>query len=279
MDVEDWFHILEYEGAPSTERWASEEDRVAVGLTRMLEMLDRHGVRATFFVLGWVAARHPELIAQIAERGHDVGSHGHLHALVGSLGPDGFKRDLDQSLEAISAATGRDVTSFRAPGFSITPAEDWAFEILASRGITLDASLFLAPRAHGGYPLDRDRPFRLELASGRTLLEVPTVPLRLGERSLSFAGGGYLRLWPGPMLHTCFDLAERQGAPVMLYLHPRELDPGQPRMALPPLRRFKYYVGLRSVRQRLESLLLRHRFGTLAAAARSVVHDPPVQIA
>ena len=107
MDVEDWFHILEYEGAPSTERWASEEDRVAVGLTRMLEMLDRHGVRATFFVLGWVAARHPELIAQIAERGHDVGSHGHLHALVGSLGPDGFKRDLDQSLEAISAASER----------------------------------------------------------------------------------------------------------------------------------------------------------------------------
>ena len=158
IDVEDWFHILDASGAPDPSSWAQLPSRVAIGTRRMLDLLDRHRVRATFFTLGWIAERHPELIAEIAARGHEVGSHGHLHRLVHQGSRDDFARDLDASLHAISRAIGRPVKAFRAPGFSIGDGETWALPVLASRGITLDASLFLAHHGHGGIVLRRERP-------------------------------------------------------------------------------------------------------------------------
>jgi len=244
----------------------------------MLALLAQHGVRATFFVLGWVAEHHPELVARIAQAGHEIGSHGHLHRLVADLGRDGFARDLDASLAAISKATGKDVECFRAPGFSIGDAETWAFPILASRGIRYDASLFLAARAHGGMRLSRCRPFDLVLDDGRSLVEVPTVPRRIAGRDLSYAGGGYLRLLPNWLIEQSFDAAERERAPAVVYLHPRELDPEQPRMALPALRRFKYYVGLAGVQAKVETLFSRHRFGPVSEVAAGVPRDRPVAI-
>jgi polysaccharide deacetylase family protein (PEP-CTERM system associated) len=278
IDVEDWFHILEYAGAPDPAAWRRQERRVHIGTRRMLDLLDQRGVKATFFILGWVAEVAPELVAEIAARGHDIGSHGHLHQLVQHLGPDGFARDLDQSLAALSRAAGRDITSFRAPGFSISPAETWALPILASRGITLDSSLFLTHRAHGGFPLDRRRPFDIHLPDGRTILEVPVVPLRVAGRELAFSGGGYLRLLPSPVLRTAFAACDLQRTPAVLYLHPRELDPDQPRMHLPPARRFKYYVGLDSVQAKVGTLLDSFRFGTLAQVAARTPRDLPLHV-
>jgi polysaccharide deacetylase family protein (PEP-CTERM system associated) len=276
IDVEDWFHILDYDRAPDPAAWRRQERRVHIGTECMLAALDRRGVKATFFVLGWVAEVAPDLVAEIARRGHDVGSHGHLHQLLPHLGPDEFARDLDASLQAITRATRRDVTSFRAPGFSLGPQETWALPILASRGITLDSSFFLTERAHGGFPLDRTRPFEIVLSSGHTILEVPVVPLHVGHRDFAFSGGGYLRLLPKPVLQAAFQACELRQTPAILYLHPRELDPDQPRMRLPLTRRFKYYVGLDGVADKVAMLLDRFHFGTLAQVASQTPRDLPL---
>lgn len=278
VDVEEWFHILEWQGAPAMGDWKTLQSRVELGTGRILALLRGHRVRATFFVLGWVAERHPDLIARIAADGHEIGSHGHSHRLVGDLGRDGFARDLDASLAAISRASGRDVTCFRAPGFSIGDAETWALPILASRGIQVDASLFLADRAHGGIHLGRTRPFDLVLDDGRRIVEVPTVPRRIAGRNLSYAGGGYLRLLPMWLIEQSFKAAEQAGTPAILYLHPRELDPDQPRMDLPSLRRFKYYVGLADVGSKVDSLLANHRFGSISEVAAATLRDRPVYV-
>ena len=279
IDVEDWFHILEYAAAPDPALWRQQERRVHIGTERMLDALDLRGVKATFFILGWIAEVAPELVAEIARRGHDIGSHGHLHQLLQHLGPEAFARDLDQSLTALSRAAHRDITQFRAPGFSLGPNETWALPILASRGITLDSSLFLSDRAHGGFPLDRSRPFDIQLPDGKTLLEVPVTPLHVGKQRLAFSGGGYLRVLPKVALRAAFQACELRQTPAIVYLHPRELDPDQPRMDLPWRRKLKYYVGLDGVAAKVGMLLDRFHFGTLAQVAAHTPRDLPLVLA
>ena len=282
VDVEDWFHIIDCDGAPDPANWTAQEDRVAHGTTRLLDLLDSHGHKATFFILGWIAERHPELVGEIARRGHELGSHSYAHGMVHAQDRDEFTRDLDRSIEAITRASGAPVTAFRAPGFSIGNAQNWAFEVLASRGIELDASLFLAQRAHGGYALERSGPFELVLANGRRIIEVPIIPWSpvpaASRLALPYSGGGYLRLLPTPLLLRLYAAAERRGEPVITYLHPREMDPRQPRMDLPPWRAFKYYVGLNGVRTKLDQLFGRFRFGTLSEVAGATPLQAPVHL-
>ncbi len=278
VDVEDWFHILEYAAAPDLAAWDKLPSHVVAGTEKMLDLLQKHRFSGTFFALGWIAERFPELLAQIAERGHEIGSHGHLHQLVPQLGRDGFARDLDLSLAAISRAIGKDVKAFRAPGFSIGDADTWAFGVLASRGIALDASLFLANRAHGGLLLQRNRPFDLILPNGQTIVEVPTVPRNFAGQQLVFQGGGYLRLLPSWFIEQSFAAAENAQQPVIAYIHPRELVADQPRMDLPFKRRFKYYVGLAGVEQKIERLFSRFAFGTLSDVAANTPRDRPVHV-
>ncbi len=279
VDVEDWFHILDCQGAPDPRSWAGQPARVEANTAKILDVLDAHRVRASFYCLGWIADQHPQVIAEIARRGHEIGSHGHLHGLLGHLGRDAFARDLDLSLEALAKAGGGTVKTFRAPGFSLTAAEvPWALPILADRGIDLDASLFLTDRAHGGLRLDRQRPFDLLLADGRKIREVPVVPRRIAGREIAYSGGGYLRLFPWPVLRDSFARAQAQGQPVVAYLHPREVDPDQPRMKLPPLRRFKYYVGLNTVLRKMDLLFSHFRFGTLRQVAEQGLLDPPATL-
>lgn len=278
VDVEDWFHILESDDAPPQDQWAQQESRVAYNTMRLLELFDRRAVKATFFCLGWVAERCPEIVQEIVRRGHDVGSHGHLHQLASALGRDGFARDLDQSLQALAAAGAGEVQAFRAPGFSIGIREAWAFEILHSRGIRIDASLFLSPRAHGGIALQRRRPFDIDLGDGRTVLEFPTVPQVFGKLQVPFAGGGYLRLWPEQVLAQFFAAADRARTPAIVYVHPREIDPNQPRMPLSPKRKFKYYVGLDTTLPKLDALLGRFRFASLRQMATQSPRDVAVAI-
>jgi polysaccharide deacetylase family protein (PEP-CTERM system associated) len=279
IDVEDWFHILESAQAPPLHAWDTLPSRVEIGLLRALDLCERARIQATFFVLGWVAERRPDLVQEIARRGHEIGSHGHTHQMLGKLGRDGFARDLDQSLAAIARAAKVQVKAFRAPGFSLTPAEPWAFSVMADRGISIDASLFLCRRAHGGWPLDRHGPFPVVLPDGRRIAEIPTVPLRLFRHDLPFSGGGYLRLLPQPALDAAFAWQEHRARPVCAYLHPRELDADQPRMALPPWRRFKYYVGLRGVEGKLTRLIARHRFGSASQAIAAATPGAPLVLA
>lgn len=278
VDVEDWFHILDCDTAPKLAQWDYLESRVTLSTSRLLDFLEHHRIRATFFILGWVAQRYPEIVKQVVERGHEIGSHGHKHLIVSNLTYDEFARDLDASLMAISRASGRDVHAFRAPGFSITHREFWAFKILVSRGIYLDSSMFLGRHTHGGLSLKRNRPFEIVLPSGHKLIEVPIVPCPLSIWNLPFSGGGYLRLIPTQLLKPLFKIAEFNSSPVITYIHSRYFDTKQPRMNLPLIRYFKYYVGLKNLPKKLEQLLTTFRFSSLEDVVKNTHFDRPLYI-
>ncbi|MBD2255941.1 polysaccharide deacetylase family protein [Pseudanabaena sp. FACHB-2040] len=270
IDVEEWFHILECGQTQPVTCWSKLDSRVNRNTEHVLNILDRYGVHATFFVLGWVAKQHPTVIQQICERGHQLGSHGYTHVMVSHMKPDEFAKDLDMSLTAISQAANKDVLAYRAPGFSITNAHLWAFEILASQGIKIDSSLFMGSHAHGGISLDRDSPFEIVLPSGKRLIEVPIVSLSILKKQIPFSGGGYLRLLPTPVVKKMFKLAEGRGSTLTVYVHPRDFDLYQPRMKLSPTRYFKYYVGLNGFSKKFEELLASFKFDSLENVTKNI---------
>lgn len=258
FDIEDWFHIVQVKGLEA-DHWDDLTTRHSLVESRteeILEICDRHRVRATFFVLGWIAERYPALVQAIAKAGHEIASHGHMHDRVGELGPERLAEDLRRSLDAISSASGARVRGYRAPSFSIVPGCEWAFDALANAGIEWDSSLFPAPRGHGGYPCPRE-PHVVTAPNGATIRELPmSVWSPLGSRTrMGFSGGGYLRLLPYRALRAAIRSEARAGRPTVVYLHPRDLAPDCPRWPMPPHRRFKCYVGLASTRPKLERLL------------------------
>jgi polysaccharide deacetylase family protein (PEP-CTERM system associated) len=286
VDVEEWFHILDYEDAPDPARWDGLESRVALGTDRILEILAGARVRGTFFFLGWVAERHPELARRVAAAGHEIATHGHRHRLVYKGTPADFREDARRARGVLEDQAGVPVQGYRAAGFSITADTPWAFDVLAEEGFRYDSSVFPAKRAHGGLEVARRRPFRISGPAGGSLWEFPIVPWDLGPLRLPFAGGGYFRLWPLALVRAGARAQHRDGVPVTWYLHPREVDPAQPRLALPLARRFKYYVGLRGAARKLERLLDGEcDFRTLAEqveryerAAGGPPHDPPLRL-
>jgi polysaccharide deacetylase family protein (PEP-CTERM system associated) len=269
FDIEDWFHIVDIPGLEDPAKWPGLESLVERRTDDILAALAAHGVRASFFILGWIADRHPALVARIAEAGHEIGSHSYWHRRVYSLDRDEFRRDTIESLDAIERACGNRPRCYRAPSFSILKGCEWAFDVLAECGIEWDASLFPAPRGHGGYPCG-DEPHRVRSAEGREMPELPLSLMRVGGRGLCFSGGGYLRLLPTWLIDRGFRQLERRGIPAVVYLHPRDFAPECPRVPMPVHRRFKCYVGLGSTMAKLEHMLSTRRFGTcgevLAAA-------------
>ena len=267
FDIEDWFHIVEVEGLEA-QRWealSAESSLVERYTDRILEICAEFDARATFFVLGWIAERHPQLIRRIADAGHEVGSHSHMHHKVYEMDPANFREDLRRSVGAIGEAAGVRAAGFRAPSFSITPGSEWAFDALLDEGFAYDASLFPASRGHGGYPCPQAA-HEVTAPSGRTLPELPMSVMRLGPRRIAFSGGGYLRLLPGRMIRKGFDACAQRGQPAVVYLHPRDFAVDCPRAPMPPVRRFKCYVGLASTAPKLRMLLQTYRFDTCAAA-------------
>jgi polysaccharide deacetylase family protein (PEP-CTERM system associated) len=260
FDIEDWFHIVDVAGLEDPAKWPTWPTIVERRTEEILALLDRYDVRATFFVLGWIAERYPALVRRIAERGHELGSHSFWHRRVYTLDPDEFKRDTQQSLDAIENACGIRPKGYRAPSFSILEGTEWALDVLLDCGCTWDASLFPAPRGHGGYPCT-DAPHRFDrLPSNRSIAELPLGVMRLAGRGLCFSGGGYMRVLPLWLIERGFAQFERRGLPAVVYLHPRDFAPDCPRVAMPLHRRFKCYVGLGTTMRKLETLLRRHRF-------------------
>jgi polysaccharide deacetylase family protein (PEP-CTERM system associated) len=272
VDVEEWFHIVEAAGAPARGEWDRAESRVERGTDRLLGILERAGVKATFFVLGWIAERHPDLLRRVAAAGHELASHGLAHDLIYEMTPERFREETKRAKALVEDVAGAAVVGYRAASFSITPAVPWAFDVLAELGFSYDSSIFPAPRAHGGFELDRRRPFRITGPAGGTLLEFPIVPLDLGPLRIPFAGGGYLRLLPLALVRAATRRLNARGIPVTYYVHPREVDPDQPRIPLPAVRRFQYYVNLAGTPDKLARLLDRasgRRFETLASLQRA----------
>jgi polysaccharide deacetylase family protein (PEP-CTERM system associated) len=251
VDVEDWFHLLDSEQAPAYASWNELESRVRPNTDRLLQELETRNIKCTFFVLGWVAQNHPALVADIAAAGHEIASHGFRHTLIYTQTPEEFREDLRRATDAIHTAAGVVPTGFRAPGFSIIPENVWAFDIVKEEGFEYDSSVFPAIRSHGGLPGNEPRPSILP----NGLYEFPVSTTEIGSVRCGYLGGGYLRLIPQALLIRWAKQQLDQGDPLILYLHPRDIDPAQPRMKLPAHRYVRTYIGLNGCLSKVSALL------------------------
>jgi polysaccharide deacetylase family protein (PEP-CTERM system associated) len=253
VDVEDWFQVENLKPVIPRATWDTREARVERNTMRILELLGERGARSTFFVLGWIAERHPGLIRRIAEAGHEIASHGYGHDLIYNLSEEEFRADVSRCKNVLEDLTGQRVTGYRAPSFSIT---DWAVPILQELGFEYDSSLFPTV-AHDRYGhltgVDSGQPI-LELRPG--FFEMSISCLRVGKRGLPWGGGGYFRIMPYFPWRAGVRRILRSGAPYMFYIHPWEIDPGQPRVdGLGVLSRFRHYANLDACEDRFRAFL------------------------
>jgi polysaccharide deacetylase family protein (PEP-CTERM system associated) len=263
VDVEDYFHVSVFDGVVPRHEWAGLESRVVQNTGRLLALFADAGVRGTFFVLGWVAERHPDLVRQIVAGGHEIASHGFAHRLVYDLTPAAFREDVRKSKAVLESAGGVPVLGYRAPSYSITPRSLWAIDILIEEGFAWDASIFPIHHDRYGIPVSPRHPYVLERECGR-LVEVPGSTVRVGSMNLPVAGGGYFRLLPYAWTRWGIARVNRtEGRPAIFYMHPWEIDPDQPRLRTSRLGRFRHYRNLDKTEDRLRALLSDFRFSTV----------------
>jgi polysaccharide deacetylase family protein (PEP-CTERM system associated) len=264
VDVEDYFHVSAFERAICRSSWGSFETRVVANTQRLLDLLARHNILGTFFILGWVAERFPSLVRQIVAEGHEVGSHSYWHRLVYETTPTEFREDLRRSIGVIEDAASVRVNRYRAPSFSITRRSLWALEILVEEGIEVDSSIFPVQHDRYGIPGARPTIHVLQTSSG-PLIEFPPSVACFGRFALPVGGGGYFRLYTYPMTRLLLDRINRaERRPFMFYVHPWEIDPDQPRLrAGSPISRFRHFVNLTATEQKLNRLLDDFPFGPM----------------
>ena len=254
IDVEDWYHILDVPSAPPLSEWDALPARVEQNFRRMLDILAETGSRATCFFIGHIAKRFPALVREAKARGHEIASHSYEHRLVYDMSPADFCEDARRARQTLEDISGGPVRGFRASGFSVTDQTPWFFEKLVEAGYSYDSSTFPAARGHGGLKGGALAPYGRDTASGK-LAEFPvTVAEVLGKR-LCFFGGGYLRLFPYPLVKRMSRAVLDEGRPVIFYVHPREIDPGHPRLPMSASRRFKTYVNLDTTERKIRQIL------------------------
>ena len=263
IDVEDYFHVSVFDGVVPRAQWDHLETRVCANTDRLLALFDEHRVQATFFVLGWVARRWPELVRRIAAGGHEIASHGYAHRLVYDQTPAAFREDVRRAKRLLEDQGGAPVRGFRAPSYSVTPRSLWALDILIDEGYSYDSSIFPIRHDRYGIPLSPRHPFVLE-RNGRTLVEAPASTTSIGPFNLPIGGGGYFRILPYGWTRWGIERVNRmEGRPAIFYLHPWEIDPNQPRLRTSALGRFRHYRNLGATEQRLRRLLRDFRFGPM----------------
>ena len=257
FDIEDWFHILDNPSTESINSWSSFESRLESGVEQILELLDSRNQKASFFILGWVAERYPQLVKKISSLQHHIGTHSYGHQLAYTQNRSEFESDLKRSINIIQDVTGMEVNSYRAPGFSIVENNLWAFEILSENGIKIDSSIFPATRSHGGLPNFQSSVPCIANVGSKEMKLFPINSKKVFNQSFIYSGGGYFRLLPKSLLRRWFK-ADRY---VMTYFHPRDFDSNQPLLEdLGIVRRFKSYVGLKSSLKKLEIILDENEF-------------------
>ena len=263
IDVEDYFQVAALAEAVRRDDWDSMEYRVEANTDRLLGLLDQYNTRATFFTLGWVAERSPELIRRIHNAGHEVASHGYSHQLIYNQTPDVFREETRRSKAILEDILGEPVTGYRAASYSITARSRWALDILAEEGFTWDSSIFPVHHDRYGMPDAPRWPYRLKTDNGHELAEFPLSTLKLPGYTLPIAGGGYFRLFPYWFSQWGLGSINRQGRPFVFYLHPWEVDPEQPRLEVKWLSRFRHYNNLDVCEARLNRLLQRFDFAPM----------------
>lgn len=267
FDVEDWFHVLDNPETKDEKQWVQLESRIHQNMDKIFELLDKHDQKATFFSIGWVARKYPDILKKIDSLGHEIASHSDMHQLAYEFNREEFKQDLDRSIKSIEDVIGKKVRAYRAPGFSLMQGNKWVFEELINNGIEMDCSVFPAKRAHGGFEeFGYAEPAYIEV-SGARIKEFPINTYSILGKNIIFSGGGYFRLVPYPFLKYFMNNSNY----VMTYLHPRDFDPEQPMIeGLSAFRKFKSYVGIKGSLSKLDRLIEDFNFVDLKDAEESI---------
>jgi polysaccharide deacetylase family protein (PEP-CTERM system associated) len=267
FDIEDWFHILDNDSTKTEEEWTGYESRIHSDLEKILSLLEKHNLKATFFCLGWIAFKYPEVVRTIISAGHEVGCHSTMHQLVYEQSKAEFKEDLLRSMDILQSITGNKVKYYRAPGFSIKENNNWALELLAENGIEYDSSIFPASRGHGGYRKFSENSPSLIKINGAVIKEFPINTVNIFGKRVVFSGGGYFRFFPTPILYHYFKTEPY----IMTYFHPRDFDTEQPIIKeLNLIRRFKSYYGLKGAFPKLDYLLSHYDFVDIKTASAKI---------
>lgn len=281
IDVEDYFQVTAFERHIKPDQWDTYPLRVVDNTLRILDILDEYGLRATFFVLGWVADRRPALVREISRRGHEIACHGYGHQLIYRLSPQEFRADVSKAKAILEDLCGERVNGYRAPSYSITAKSLWALDILVEEGFSYDSSIF--PITHDIYGIPGGKRFPHEISThAGNIHEFPitTFPLKFGwwQSQVPVAGGGYLRLFPAPLVAWAIQaINTKEKQPAIIYFHPWEIDPQQPRIKAGIKSRFRHYLNLGRMELKIRYLLNNFRFSPatdiLNAAAVSTCPD------
>jgi polysaccharide deacetylase family protein (PEP-CTERM system associated) len=264
VDVEDYFQVSAFDQVVPRASWDQRESRVVANTERLLGLFDEAGVRSTFFVLGWVAERHPALIRRIAALGHEIASHGYGHQLVYDLTVDQFRDDVRRSKALLESTAGTAVLGYRAPSYSVVERSLWALDVLIEEGYVYDSSIFPIHHDRYGIP-DAPRHAHVRTSAAGSILEAPGSTVRCGRVNIPVGGGGYFRLLPYSVTRWGFsrlNMVEKR--PGIFYIHPWELDPEQPRIEIGTVTRIRHYRNLHKTEQRLRTLMREFAFSTMA---------------
>jgi polysaccharide deacetylase family protein (PEP-CTERM system associated) len=260
IDLEDWFCVHNLEPVIKKDDWDKQELRVVANTKRILELLKQHSTPATFFVLGWIAERVPNLVQEIEYHGHEIATHGYSHTLLTAMTPESFDADLKKALTITKKCVNQEIIGFRAPSFTITNKTLWALDVLQQNGIRYDSSIFpISYHPDYGIPNASLSIYKLT----ERLTEVPLSCAEILGKRLPCSGGGYFRLFPYRITKALFKRCNQQGRPVIFYLHPWEIDPGQPKVDLPWSKKFRHYHNLNKTYQRLDQLLTDFEFTSM----------------
>jgi polysaccharide deacetylase family protein (PEP-CTERM system associated) len=263
VDVEDYFQVSAFDRVVDRRSWDGRESRVTANTERLLALFDGAGVRATFFVLGWVADRFPALVRRIAAGGHEIASHGYGHRLVYELTRAEFRDDVRRSKRTLEDVSGAEVRGYRAPSYSVVERSLWAIDVLIDEGYRYDTSIFPIHHDRYGIP-DAPRHVHVLTRGERSIVEAPGSTVRCGGINLPIAGGGYFRLLPYAWTRWGISRRNRvEGQPAIFYLHPWEIDPAQPRIAASAASRVRHYTNLDKTEKRLRRLMKDFRFSTV----------------
>ena len=269
FDVEDYFQVSALAGSVDRANWGTMPQRVVRNTHALYEMLAKRDIKATFFFLGWVVDRHPQLVREAAQAGHEVACHGYSHRLIYDQTPEDFRAETLRSKALIEDQLGAPVLGYRAASYSITRKSLWALDVLAEAGFQYDSSIFPVHHDTYGIPDAPREPHVLSSPKGHKLVEFPPSTALFAGRKLPVAGGGYFRIFPYAITKWAVKRVNAEGLPFNFYLHPWEIDPEQPRVKTKLLSRFRHYTNLEVCQARLEDLITRFRFGTMADVLRN----------
>ena len=260
VDVEEWFHIPSgLDNVLPFDKWDMAEQRVQYVIPKILDIFEENQIKATFFFLGWIAEKHPGMVKETIRHGHEIATHGYAHKLIYNQSKVAFDEDIYKAKTILENITGKSVIGYRAPGFSITPDTEWAFDILAKHGIKYDSSIYPGKRFYGHYEKFKKEPVIVKTAFTE-IIEFPQSIVDFGVLKLSCFGGGYFRLFPKSIFFIMAEIIERSERPLIVYIHPRDIDSHQPKIQFSFLKKTRHYINISKTEQKLSDITSRFNF-------------------